>query len=199
MCWRICRPVSFGRGTSGGSHVPGPPSYHCISLLSRAWGVLRKEKRGKKRDKEGAREQSREDAIKSLGHRWQCQASLWLIHHHSAQELFSSLCDCVRRAQCVVLFVNLLSINHTAARGNQWVPICSVLRYARINSTWVYARKAGDLNKQVLTVCILETEYRLALLITPKLLVISFRIKKKHWCEWDREPIFSKWPNPGFE
>lgn len=106
--------------------------------------------RGEKRDKEGAQEQSREDAIKSLGHRWQCQASLWLIHRHSAQELFSSLCDCVCRAQCVALFVNLLSPNHTAARGRQCVCICSVLRCAGIYSIRAYVRNPGDLNAQVL-------------------------------------------------
>ena len=108
------RPVSFlpGHYWVEVLHVPGPRSYLCISLLSRAraWGGLRNEKRGKRRDKEGEREQSRADAIKRLGHRSQCQASVWLIHHHSAQELFLHsvwmwMCVCVCVCVCVWFFV----------------------------------------------------------------------------------------------
>lgn len=61
--------------------------------MRKAWGM-----RSGGRHKEGEPQQSRADAIKRLGHRSQCQASVWLIHHYSAQELFSSTWMC---AVCV--------------------------------------------------------------------------------------------------
>ena len=86
------------------------PALALISALASSRGHgrrLEEWERGKRRDKEGEREQSRADAIKRLGHRSQCQASVWLIHHHSAQELFLLsvwMCVCVCLCPCVCVW-----------------------------------------------------------------------------------------------
>ena len=98
------RPLSFGWTVL--DRMFGLCTSGVLSALASSHGRgLEEWERGKWRDKEGEQEPRKEDAIKRVGHCTQWQASVWLIYHHSAPELFWSLCGYT----CVVFFVSLTS------------------------------------------------------------------------------------------